>query len=182
MLLAPKYPLWSGLRLPPVLYSHDVPLDLGSHQPLAGRFLDEIFTVPPLCLCMGQSLLENAFPPFHLAPRHSSFKIPLWEVLLFYQAYWVPLLWANTLYHHLSVTGLPRLDRDHWLLVCSHYYIGSSVRWGLGLARLWTPEPRGPGTEWMLPKSFNESKREWMGRSRLWSRENVPIYPVLCSV
>ena len=86
MLLAPKYPLWSGLCLPPVLHSHDVPLDLGSQQPLSGSFLDEIFTVPPLCLCMGHSLLENAFPLLHLAPPHSSFKIPLWEVLLFYQA------------------------------------------------------------------------------------------------
>ena len=82
-------------------------------------FLPPSPRVPPLCLCMGQSLFENAFPLVHLAPPHSSFRIPLWEALLFYQACWLSLLWANTIYHHLSVTGLPRLDHDHWLLICS---------------------------------------------------------------
>ena len=46
---------------------NEVPLELDSHQPLAGFWMrNEMFY---LWLCMGQSLFENALPLVHLHPR-----------------------------------------------------------------------------------------------------------------
>lgn len=71
MTLTPEGPLWSGLCPSSVLHSHTAPLDLGSHQ-TTGRFLNEVCDVSPLYLCMGWSLIENAFPFVHLEnPIHS---------------------------------------------------------------------------------------------------------------
>lgn len=87
----------------------------------------------------------NAFPLVHLAPSHSSFRIPLWEALLFTR-HVDCLSSGRTLYITTSQSqGFPgwTMTIDYSSVRHPHppplHYTGSSVSQGLGLAQILNP-------------------------------------------
>lgn len=152
MLLTPAGPLWFG-------HSHGA---LGL-TPNHCRFLNEVCDVPPLCLCTGWSFFENSFPLVHLAkPIH---PLGFLSGKPSCSARHVgSLLWANTVFTHLSVTGLSRLD-------CGLSYLSVSLTtWEVLWGRDWalpnseSQDPEQGLAEWVLNKLLvNQRRNEWVG-------------------